>query len=160
MISAHVTCNGGLLDGLFCLNDTSGTLCWFTLVRHEEETHIDPTAGIDPSEESVERDEPTVEEPAPVDDVTGSGETVDEPSADGDLGSEDDVTDPAADADASEEPAVVDEPGVVTEVQAPATVGESIEPAMAEAPNSAAPLPADTSAEMPASSGEAEQLES
>lgn len=58
-----VYCIGGGLDGLWCLNDSVGTLCMILpMVRTPEEIQVQPTAGVERPAEP----EPTPTEPAVV----------------------------------------------------------------------------------------------
>ena len=123
LISTGTACKGGLLDGLNCINDKYGAMCWFALVRVEEESHVAPTAGVEVLEGSTAR--PTTE-PAVVDVVTTQDEPVDEVVTGDETVTGDEPT-------VAEEP-VAEEPSVAEESGTPPTTVETVEPGTVEEP--------------------------
>jgi hypothetical protein len=45
--TTYVTCKGGLLDGMYCINTVAATVCTYPVVRPEEPPAVAPTGGVE-----------------------------------------------------------------------------------------------------------------
>jgi hypothetical protein len=103
--TTFVTCAGGLLDGMYCINTVLATICTYPVVRPEEPPAVAPTEGIEPEPEpTVPSTEIVDEAVAPTDGVETEPEpTVPPTDFEGDV-----VPSEGADEPVVEEPVVED----------------------------------------------------
>ena len=108
LTGVSMTCVGGLLDGLFCLNSFSGPICFFAFPAPPEEiVDVQPTEGIVVEEQPVTT-------PPTADETLESGEVTDEPVREPVVA---EPTEPAEDPQEPVQEPVVDDTKVVEEVQ-------------------------------------------